>query len=233
MAIKEQEKSIKAALLLQIVPLLIFNLIVFIIIPDFQSAGFVYLGMGLFAIFMYSLRRFKEEVTGLKMLGFSGLFVAALVTGGFILFNKLSPNLVIGLPNLNFSLVQSVRLGIIVVVAPVMETYLQAGLIALFRDFYGVSGGVANFIQAPIMAFIHLLAYGVYLGALDNLQQLFGAVGAIAGLLFTALIVFYVFGLMLIKLKNVLPVQIAHGFINFYLITLGFVVVSFGSGVVG
>lgn len=207
-----------------IYPSFMINFIILLIVPEYRTAGLLYSIIAAFTIYTYSVNRFQDNVIGLR---FTGKGVAVGLIGGFafIIINKAIPSFALGMPSLPLSLIHEIQAVIIIVFAPVLEEGWRGSVIGQIKSIYGVSDEKANLIQSPIFSAIHLLAYGIFLGAYSTWIALYGAVTAISGLFIAALIAGFFFGWMMIKFNNTLPSQISHAVINAFLFTAGYVVV--------
>lgn len=207
-----------------IYPSFIINFIILIVVPEYRVAGAIYFIMAVFVMVAFSLKRFQDNVIGLRF-STRGVIMGIIAGISFVVINKAIPSFALGLPSLPLSLAQDIQAFIIIGIAPPLEEAWRSGIIGQMIDIYGVSAVKANIIQSPIFGILHLLAYGIALGAYSTWIALYGGVVAISGLLTAAIVAGLFFGWLMLKFRNVLPAVIGHSIINAFLFTAGYVVV--------
>lgn len=210
-------------------PTLIINFIVMIVVSEYRMAGFIYLVMDGFALVIFSTKRFKEEVYGLRG-GLKDWVIAGGVGIGtaitFLIVSRIAPFFSMFTPTIPYSVGTDIRTFVICFIAPACEEIWRSSMLGSFRDVYRTGFWKANIFQAVIFAGLHLLAYGVFLGGLAHWSEVYGQFLAIAGALTAALIFGLISGVLMHKTKNVTPSIIAHAIINGYLVLQGLIIIS-------
>lgn len=220
-----KQTEISRAIKWVVVPSLFITFLMAFILPEFRTVGILYLVMVSFSLFVFSQRRFKEEVTGIKK-GFSGIFYGIIVGAGFLVLSAISPAFSLLTPTLSLTIAENLRFFVLVILGPWVEEIWRSATLAIFHDIYKWTFWKRNIVQAMVFAALHTLVYGITLGAYDSYVQLYGAVLAIGGSLLAAFIFGLISGYAMNKFKSIVPSGIAHQVINFWLVRKGFIVVG-------
>jgi len=195
------------------------------VVPDLRDAGILYLIMDGYALFIFSQKKYEEEIFGVKSEFAAPLFVGVGTGIGFLILSALSPAFSLLTPTLSFSVSADVRWFIIVIMAPIIEELWRSSTLGLLEETYRMSFLKRNTVQAIAFALLHLFVYGVAFGAYDSWIEVYGATMAIAGSLFAAFAFGWISGFMMTKFKNIVPSMLSHGVINFYLVSRGLIVI--------
>ena len=198
-------------------PSMAFNLFMTVFNSDYRDSGvgYVYLAMGVFTYLMYFTPSIQKAVIGIPKNIFKGMFWGIGIAVFFLILSGVFPGFSILVPAVPFSILTGVRAIVVIVIAPIMEELtFRSGLLSSLQTTYGFSFWTANASQGTAFTGYHFLAYGIFLGALETLSDLFGATSAIFGLLFTAFLFAMIAGYFVNKTKNISALQIAHGIIN-------------------
>ena len=208
-----------------IYPSLIINLFFMVATPEYRTTGFIYLAIAIISlIVMYTDKNgFYGMSTNFFRAGIWGLATLS----GFLVISKLIPSFTLLIPSLPFSILSGIRFVIIVLIAPPLEEILfNSVILTRLIERYGLSFLTANSIKSGIFGGYHITAYGIILGALDSLIELFGQLAAISGLIITSVAFSFWVGYLVYKYKDVLVGWGSHTFVNGALWTLGFVIVT-------
>ena len=198
-------------------------------VPQYRTVGAIYFLLGLFAWNVYNKKQYQDSLPGVRgKTLLKSLLVGFAVAIGFYAINKVVPMFALGYPEAMFTVSEDIRFFVIVILAPVMETVVfDCAILALFRDndlfyFHDLK---ANLAKSGIFASYHTLAYGIVLGLIAKWSDVFSAYYAVAGLFVSAFIVSMIFGYIIMKkeLNNPAGIVLAHGIINFILISFSIV----------
>src|SRR3990167_5546543 len=198
-------------------PAMAFNIILTIINKDYRDAGvgYVYIALGIITYLTYFSPTIQSKIVGIPKNAFKGLFIGVFAAIVFLFIGNAIPGFSILIPAVPFSILQSVRGFIVIGIAPIMEEdAFRSGLLAALQAVYGFSVATAITIQAILFTIYHFLAYGIFLGSLNNLTELVGATNAISGLLISALLFGIVSGFIAYKFKNMIILKVMHMIIN-------------------
>lgn len=210
-----------------IFPTLLINLLIMGAVPEYRTAGSIYLIFSLVGLVFYYLPPFQESLIGVKKEVFLGIGQGVAGAIAFMVIQRIIPSFSLGLPSVPLALVDSVKFVIIVYIAPTVQEYVFRGaLLGALRDndLYKLSFWKANFTQAGLFSLEHLVAYGIFLGQLATLTELYGAFAAVVGL-FVAAFLFGLFaGWLANKTGSLLPSIVSHMIINGLLWSAGFVI---------
>ncbi|MEK6880286.1 MAG: CPBP family glutamic-type intramembrane protease, partial [Nanoarchaeota archaeon] len=147
--------------------------------------------------------------------------------GGFFVLSKIAPGFSLLIPSAPFSFGNFFRGLIIIIFAPILEAGAFRSVILNFIQIkYGLSFTLSATIESTIFSIYHFLSYGIFLGALKTLTELFGAVTAISGSLITAFLYAFIVSYLVKKYNNIFVELASHLPIN---ATLFFTVLSVGS----
>lgn len=222
--VKENNLVIKIFL----IPTLFVAFILTFIVEELRTVGILYMVMDAFALFIFSQKKYQEEVIGIKSQFVAPLFVGVGTAVAFLILKRLSPAFSLLTPAIALSVAENLRFFVIVILAPVAEECWRSSVIGLIEDTYNLKKRfwITNSVQGSIFAMIHILIYGVVLGAYDSWVQVYGAVAFISGALFAAFLFGIVSGYLMRKFQNVTPSLVSHLTINFYLYSVGLIVLS-------
>lgn len=223
---EEKKKENGRVIKFFIVPTLLISFLLAFSVAELRVAGILYVVMDLYALFIFSQPRYKEEIFGI-----SSNILAPLVIGvgtgiGFLILTIISPIFSLLTPTIPFTVSEDVRFFIIVIIAPLAEESWRSATIGLIREIYRTKINIAIVISAILFAALHLGVYGIGFGALQTWLGLYGQFTAIVGFLFVALLFGLLAGYMNKTFNTILPATIAHIIINFWLVTKGLVIIS-------
>lgn len=215
-----------------IIPLIIIVIILMIIIKEWVTGGLVALVLLGFGYLVYYTPKFQKHLIGIPDNIFRGAgWGFGLFAFFFILMkNPFIKGLSIAVPTLPQSISEfsvealalgvPISIGILVIIFPFAETFWKSSMLTLLMQSYGLSPFKAIIIIALIFGFvIHLLAYGVVLASAESLGVALEQIENISGLLFTASLFGGLATWVLWKTKNFIWVALAHGGINFTIVS--------------
>ena len=158
---------------------------------------------------------FPNSVIGISKDIKKGALVGFGIFAGLFILNKLSPTFSLLTPQVPFSILGAFRGVIIIFISPITEAGLFRGaILGTLITKYGLKFPTANAIQSFIFMIFHFLSYGIFLGALKTLTELFGATIAISGALLTAFIYALIVGYFVYKQKSLIVELVSHPLIN-------------------
>ena len=210
-------------------PTLIVNLLIMVTIEPYRTAGFIYLVLAGFTLIIFSTKRFQAKVIGVKtgvleIFGAFGVGIGTLIV--FFIVSRVAPFFSIFTPTLPYAVGSDIRTFIIIFLAPITEELWRSSMLGSFMDIYKAKFWRANIFQAVVFALLHILAYGVFLGALAHWSEVYGSFYAISGSLLMALSFGLFSGWLMHKYKNVIPSIVSHMAINFWLVAQGLIIIS-------
>lgn len=140
--------------------------------------------------------------------------LGALVGAAFIVVNKISPVIALGLPSFPFALETESKWLILVLVAPVLEeAFFRGILLNAVKTFTGASDAIAILLQALAFSAFHATAYAAGL--------------AYVPVAFVGALIFGIIAGLLVKYSNsLLPGMIAHSIFNAYLTYSSIVIIG-------
>lgn len=147
----------------------------------------------------------------------------------FILVSGIFPGASILIPFLPAALSDVLQMMIILFLAPVLESITFPKLMMeRLQEATGMSWKQANFWKSVAFMLFHFLAYGILLGALGTLTQLYGAIMAISGSLVAAFAYSMIDGYLAYKFKNLLINMVMHAVVNAWVLykLLPFVIIT-------
>ena len=211
-----------------IAPTMAISFLMAFVIPEFRTVGALYFLMATFSLVIFSLKRFKEEVIGIKKGIAQPLFIGAGTALGFFILSKIAPSFSLLTPTISLAISEDVRFFVIVLLAPWIEEAWRSAVIGFIEDVYKPKKfWITNLAQSSLFSGLHVLVYGVALAAYAKWIEAFGALNAVLGSLIAALAFGLISGYMMKKFKNIIPSGVAHMIINFILIAAGLIVVAF------
>lgn len=219
----EQKKSIDNVIRIFLIPSMIISFI-FMFLSGLERAGFLYFSIAIFSIAIFSFKGYQDGVYGakFKLVAFAGLGIGV----AFLVLSAISPAFSLLTPTISLSVDTSFRVFVIIALAPIIEECWRSAMFGLLNRWYKMGFWGNNITQAIVFSAIHITAYGVFLGAFDSLISLYGGILAISGSLLSAFVFGLISGWMMEKFDNIVPSQIAHAVINFWMVQSALIVVG-------
>lgn len=220
---QEKEKDILRAKWV-IIPLLFISAFVAFTIPSLLIAGLLYILMILISAFTYFVPAFKEEVIGLRKGVGRPLVIGSILASAFFLLQELVPGFSILIPNISYSVSSNLRAFVIIGIAPLAEELFRSATIAFLKETFrkkdwNIKFSVVNISQALLFALLHSAVYGVAFDSYSFWFQVVGSFIAILGSIISAFVFGLISGYIMEKTNNILPSIIAHGIINFVVLS--------------
>lgn len=196
-------------------PTALFNLFLIIVSQDYRDSGTgtVYFVLSIITYLLYI--SFPQSTIGIPKEFYKGMFIGIGVFIGFFVLNKIAPAFSLLTPQAPFSLGNFFRGFVIIIFAPILEAgSFRGALMKFIMEKYKISFAKANIIQGHLFGGYHFLAYGIALGALKTLTELFGATIAISGSLITAISYGILIGYFVYKFNSIMVELASHMPIN-------------------
>ncbi|MBU0958782.1 MAG: CPBP family intramembrane metalloprotease [Nanoarchaeota archaeon] len=217
---KKVSKDKKRLLLFVYLGMLI-SLWMFVAVPDVR-AGLVFLVISIvnYVLLVNGDRdgRRVTEVYITKDYG-NGIAYGLVFALLFIIATVAIPGFSILIPTLPGSISTILNIAVIIILAPILETILFPKILQeKLQATTGMSKQKANFWKSFVFVLFHFLSYGILLGALGTLTDLYGAVVAVSGSLIGAFAFSMLDGWIAYKFKNLLINIITHAGINAYIL---------------
>ncbi|MEK6879816.1 MAG: CPBP family glutamic-type intramembrane protease [Nanoarchaeota archaeon] len=197
-------------------PAFLFNLLLLIFNKDYREsgAGIIYMILSVLSMLIYLTPSFKNYLLGVNKKILNGFLIGTGAAFAFLFASKILPGFSLLTPQLPYAISVNIKAIVIIGFASVFETTLFRGaILTILQTTYNASFLIANLAQSGLFSLYHLAAYGVALGALTTLTQLYGATAAVSGALVAAFVFALLMG-MLVRRYGLIIELTSHPEIN-------------------